>query len=113
MYVPKLQINGVEVDRPNPDNGVGLQSSYQPNPIIEDYAQSAAEGNFNVRNIDPYVDWNEYEKVGITPNVFATEENVESIAAKNQSTLEKIGNTFVQLFGNEIGLGITKSLFDL
>ena len=113
MYVPKIQINGVEVDRPNPDNGVGLQSSYQPNPIIEDYAQSAAEGNFNVRNIDPYVDWNEYEKVGITPNVFATEENVESIAAKNQSTLEKIGNTFVQLFGNEIGLGIVKSLFDL
>lgn len=113
MYVPKLQINGVEVDRPNPDNGVGLQSSYQSNPIIEDYAQSAAEGNFNVRNIDPYVDWNEYEKVGITPNVFATEENVESIAAKNQSTMEKIGNTFVQLFGNEIGLGIVKSLFDL
>ena len=113
MYVPKIQINGVEVDRPNPDNGVGLQSSYQPNPIIEDYAQSAAEGNFNVRNIDPYVDWNEYEKVGITPNVFATEENVESIAAKNQSTMEKIGNTFVQLFGNEIGLGIVKSLFDL
>lgn len=113
MYVPKIQINGVEVDRPNPDNGVGLQSSYQPNPIIEDYAQSAAEGNFNVKNIDPYVDWDEYEKVGITPNVFATEENVESIAAKNQSTTEKIGNTLIQLFGNEIGLGIVKSLFDL
>ena len=34
MYVPKLQINGVEVDRPNPENGEGLKPSYKSNPIL-------------------------------------------------------------------------------
>ena len=113
MYIPKIQINGVEVDRPNPDNGEGLQPSSIFSPIVDSFAENAAIGNMSHRNIDPHFDWEKFNKYGAVPNALNTEEEIKRNAAKYQSNWEKFGNALVQAFGNEIFLGILKGFSDL
>lgn len=113
MYIPQIQINGVEVDRPNPDNGEGLQPSFESNPIIDMFAENAAIGNMTHRNIDPHFDWEKFRKYGAVPNALNTEEEIKRNAAKYQSNWEKFGNALVQAVGNEILLGTLKGFSDL
>lgn len=113
MYIPQIQINGVEVDRPNPDNGEGLQPSSIFNPIVDSFAENAAIGNMSHRNIDPHFDWEKFKKYGAVPNALNTEEEIKRNAAKYQSNWEKFGNALVQAFGNEIFLGTLKGFSDL
>ena len=113
MYVPKLQINGVEVDRPNPENGEGLQPSYNYNPIVDVLSENAAIGNINHRNINPKFDWERFEKYGAVPNALNTEEEIKRNAAKYQSNWEKFGNMLIQGIGNELVVGTLKAFSDL
>lgn len=113
MYVPKLQINGVEVDRPNPENGEGLQPSYNSNPIVDILSENAAIGNINHRNINPKFDWERFEKYGAVPNAINTEDEIKRNAAKYQSNWEKFGNMLIQGIGNELVVGTLKAFSDL
>lgn len=113
MYVPKLQINGVEVDRPNPENGEGLQPSYNSNPIVDILSENAAIGNINHRNINPKFDWERFEKYGAVPNAINTEDEIKRNAAKYQSNWEKFGNMLIQGIGNEVVIGTLKAFSDL
>ena len=113
MYVPKLQINGVEVDRPNPENGEGLQPSYNSNPIVDVLSENAAIGNINHRNINPKFDWERFEKYGAVPNAINTEDEIRRNAAKYQSNWEKFGNMLIQGIGNELVIGTLKAFSDL
>lgn len=113
MYVPKLQINGVEVDRPNPENGEGLQPSYNSNPIVDVLSENAAIGNINHRNINPKFDWERFEKYGAVPNAINTEDEIKRNAAKYQSNWEKFGNMLIQGIGNELVVGTLKAFSDL
>ena len=113
MYVPKLQINGVEVDRPNPENGEGLQPSYNSNPIVDILSENAAIGNINHRNINPKFDWERFEKYGAVPNAINTEDEIRRNAAKYQSDWEKFGNMLIQGIGNELVVGTLKAFSDL
>ncbi len=113
MYVPKLQINGVEVDRPNPENGEGLQPSYNSNPIVDILSENAAIGNINHRNINPKFDWERFEKYGAVPNAINTEDEIKRNAAKYQSNWEKFGNMLIQGIGNELVIGTLKAFSDL
>ena len=113
MYVPKLQINGVEVDRPNPENGEGLQPSYNSNPIVDVLSENAAIGNINHRNINPKFDWERFEKYGAVPNAINTEDEIRRNAAKYQSNWEKFGNMLIQGIGNELVVGTLKAFSDL
>lgn len=113
MYVPKLQINGVEVDRPNPENGEGLQPSYNSNPIVDILSENAAIGNTNHRNINPKFDWERFEKYGAVPNAINTEDEIRRNAAKYQSNWEKFGNMLIQGIGNELVVGTLKAFSDL
>ena len=113
MYVPKLQINGVEVDRPNPENGEGLQPSYNSNPIVDILSENAAIGNINHRNINPKFDWERFEKYGAVPNAINTEDEIRRNAAKYQSNWEKFGNMLIQGIGNELVVGTLKAFSDL
>lgn len=113
MYVPKLQINGVEVDRPNPENGEGLQPSYNSNPIVDILSENAAIGNINHRNINPKFDWERFEKYGAVPNAINTEDEIRRNAAKYQSNWEKFGNMLIQGIGNELVIGTLKAFSDL
>lgn len=113
MYVPKLQINGVEVDRPNPENGEGLQPSYNSNPIVDVLSENAAIGNINHRNINPKFDWERFEKYGAVPNAINTEDEIRKNAAKYQSNWEKYCNMTIQAIGNELVVGTLKAFSDL
>ena len=113
MYVPKLQINGVEVDRPNSENGEGLQLSYNSNLIVDVLSENAAIGNINHRNINPKFDWERFEKYGAVPNAINTEDEIKRNAAKYQSNWEKFGNMLIQGIGNEVVIGTLKAFSDL
>ena len=113
MYVPKLQINGVEVDRPNSENGEGLQPSYNSNLIVDVLSENAAIGNINHRNINPKFDWERFEKYGAVPNAINTEDEIKRNAAKYQSNWEKFGNMLIQGIGNEVVIGTLKAFSDL
>lgn len=113
MYVPKLQINGVEVDRPNSENGEGLQHSYNSNLIVDVLSENAAIGNINHRNINPKFDWERFEKYGAVPNAINTEDEIKRNAAKYQSNWEKFGNMLIQGIGNEVVIGTLKAFSDL
>lgn len=113
MYVPKLQINGVEVDRPNPENGEGLQPSYNSNPIVDVLSENAAIGNINHRNINPKFDWERFKEYGAVPNAINTEDEIKRNAAKYQSNWEKFGNMLIQGIGNELVIGTLKAFSDL
>ena len=113
MYVPKLQINGVEVDRPNPENGEGLQPSYNSNPIVDVLSENTAIGNINHKNINPKFDWERFEKYGAVPNTINTEDEIRRNAAKYQSNWEKFGNMLIQGIGNELVVGTLKAFSDL
>ena len=113
MYVPKLQINGVKVDRPNPENGEGLQPSYNSNPIVDILSENAAIGNINHRNINPKFDWERFEKYGAVPNAINTEDEIRRNAAKYQSNWEKFGNMLIQGIGNEVVISTLKAFSDL
>lgn len=113
MYIPKIQINGVEVDRPNPENGEGLQPSSIFNPIVDSFAENAAIGNMSHRNINPKFDWERFEKYGAVPNAINTEDEIKRNAAKYQSNWEKFGNMLIQGIGNEVVIGTLKAFSDL
>lgn len=113
MYVPKLQINGVEVDRPNPENGEGLQPSYNSSPIVDILSENAAIGNINHRNINPKFDWERFKEYGAVPNAINTEDEIRRNAAKYQSNWEKFGNMLIQGIGNELVVGTLKAFSDL
>lgn len=113
MYVPKLQINGVEVDRPNPENGEGLQPSYNSNPIVDILSENAAIGNINHRNINPKFDWERFKEYGAVPNAINTEDEIKRNAAKYQSNWEKYCNMTIQAIGNELVIGTLKAFSDL
>lgn len=113
MYVPKLQINGVEVDRLNPENGEGLQPSYNSNPIVDILSENAAIGNINHRNINPHFDWERFKEYGAVPNAINTEDEIKRNAAKYQSNWEKFGNMLIQGIGNEVVIGTLKAFSDL
>ena len=112
MYLPKLQINGVEVDRPNSENEFGLQP-YNQETINDIFSKQENIITTHSKTINPSIDWNKYEKYGVVPNPISTEEDIKKQAAEYQSNWEKLGNAVVQGLYNEAVIGTFKAFGDL
>lgn len=112
MYLPKLQINGVEVDRPNSENEFGLQP-YNQQSVNDIFSKQENIITAHSKTIDPNIDWDKYKKYGVVPNPISTEEDIRRQAAEYQSNWEKLGNAVVQGLYNEAVIGTLKAFGDL
>lgn len=112
MYLPKLQINGVEVDRPNSENEFGLQP-YNQQTVNDIFSKQENIITAHSKTINPTIDWDKYKKYGVVPNPISTEEDIRKQAAEYQSNWEKLGNAVVQGLYNEAVIGTFKAFGDL
>lgn len=112
MYLPKLQINGVEVDRPNSENEFGLQP-YNQEIVNDIFSKQENIITTHSKTINPTIDWDKYKKYGVVPNPISTEEDIRKQAAEYQSNWEKLGNAVVQGLYNEAVIGTFKAFGDL
>lgn len=112
MYLPKLQINGVEVDRPNSENEFGLQP-YNQQMVNDIFSKQENIITTHSKTIDPSIDWDKYKKYGVVPNPISTEEDIKRQAAEYQSNWSKLSNAVVQGLYNEAVIGTFKAFGDL
>lgn len=112
MYLPKLQINGVEVDRPNSENEFGLQP-YNQQTVNDIFSKQENIITTHSKTINPTIDWDKYKKYGVVPNPISTEEDIKRQAAEYQSNWAKLGNAVVQGLYNEAIIGTFKAFGDL
>ena len=112
MYLPKLQINGVEVDRPNSENEFGLQP-YNQETVNDIFSKQENIITTHSKTINPSIDWDKYKNYGVVPNPISTEEDIKKQAAEYQSNWEKLGNAVVQGLYNEAVIGTFKAFGDL
>ena len=118
MFIPKMQVNGVEVERPNSETEFGLQLSnetLEKQKFIESFIGNQQNLiNKYSKGINPHIDWKHYEKYNIVPNpMLVSEYDVKKLAAKYQSNWEKLGNSVFQGIYNEAIVGTLKGFSDL
>lgn len=107
MFIPRLQINGVEVDMPN--SGVSTSDAFFNNYLNQQLGVISR----NIKHVDPNVDWERYGKYGIVPQPFLDENSIKRIAAEYQSNWEKAGRAVFQGLYNEAIIGTLKAFGDL
>ena len=112
MYLPKLQINGVEVDRPNSENEFGLQP-YNQETVNDIFSKQENIITTHSKTINPSIDWDKYKNYGVVPNPISTEEDIKKQAAVYQSNWEKLGRAIGQGLWNEAVVGTGKAFSEL
>lgn len=107
----------------NPKTKKGRQEpKYVKDPNIYDYTKDAASAyvdNINKIGFTPTdlgltdEDYEEYQKYGVAPSPFKTQEEIDKKRGENQSAFEQAGRFIGQLVVNEVALGTALGLSNL